>query len=158
MDIENTNLLNEVNNVIKNCNIIIEENNIMIENNINEKIFVKADILSLGELLNNLITNSIKYTTEPNGKITINAKEEKDIVTVSIKDTGIGINESELDHIFDEFYKIDVSRHDLDSSGLGLSICRRIVEIHGGKIWAESLGESQGTTFNFTLKSGKKEK
>jgi len=111
--------------------------------------------LILGELLNNLITNSIKYTPDIGGKITIDAKVERDMVTVSVKDMGIGINKAELDQIFDEFFKVDVSRHDLDSSGLGLSICKRIVEIHGGKIWVESPGEGKGATFYFTLKTGK---
>jgi signal transduction histidine kinase len=56
--------------------------------------------------------------------------------------------------IFDEFYKTDPSRHDLDSSGLGLSICKRIVEKHGGDIWAESKGLGMGTTVFFTMPLG----
>jgi len=56
--------------------------------------------------------------------------------------------------LFEEFYKADPSRHDLDSSGLGLSICKRIVERAGGKIWAESEGLGKGTTFHFTLRLG----
>jgi signal transduction histidine kinase len=90
--------------------------------------------------------------------ITIDAKEDKDFVTVSIKDTGIGITEEQLSHIFDEFYKADEARHDFDSSGLGLPICKRIVEKHGGKIWVESPGEGGGTTFYFTIPTGSKTK
>ncbi len=55
------------------------------------------------------------------------------------------------ENIFDEFYKVDNSRHNLGSSGLGLSICKRIVEKHSGVIWAESPGVGKGTTFYFTL-------
>lgn len=57
----------------------------------------------------------------------------------------------QIKFIFDEFYKADKSRHDFDSSGLGLSICKRIIEKHKGKIWAESPGPGKGTTIFFTL-------
>ena len=62
------------------------------------------------------------------------------------------MTQQQLSHIFDEFYKADESRHELDSSGLGLSITKRIVEKHGGHIWAESPGPAQGSTFHFTLR------
>ena len=153
--VKDTNLLSEVNTIIENSQVLLDENNINIENKIGEKIFVKADRLRFGELLNNLITNSIKYTPDSGGEITIDAKEEGNFVTISVKDTGIGIKQERLSHVFDEFYKVDISRHDLDSSGLGLAICKRIVEKHGGKIWVESPGRGMGTAFYFTLKSGK---
>ncbi len=153
--VEDTNLLSEVNNIIENSQVLLDENNISIKNKIGEKIFVKVDKLRFGELFNNLIANSIKYTLDRGGEITIDAKEEGDFVTIFVKDTGIGIKQEQLSHVFDEFYKVDISRHDLDSSGLGLAICKRIVEKHGGKIWAESPGEGMGTVFYFTLKSGK---
>jgi signal transduction histidine kinase len=75
----------------------------------------------------------------------------QDIVQVSVKDTGIGMTEKEIKKIFDEYYKADSSRHDFDSSGLGMPICKRIVEKHGGKIWAESDGKGKGSIFYFTL-------
>ena len=150
LNIEDTNLLNEVNKIIERNSPLFEGNNIEIENNTNEDIFIKADKLKLTELFDNLITNSVKYSPD-GGIITIDTKHDKDFITVSIRDTGIGISEEQLDHIFDEFYKADLSRHDFDSSGLGLPICKRIVEKHGGKIWAESEGKGKGTTVFFTL-------
>ena len=66
------------------------------------------------------------------------------------------MTKEQLDHIFNEFYKADESRHDFRSSGLGLSICKRIVEKHGGRIWAESSGLGKGSTFYFTIPSGSK--
>ena len=156
LNIEDTNLLDELNNVIKRNNLLFEENNVEVENKISEDIVVNADKLRLTELFDNLIGNSVKYSSD-SGTITIDAKQDKDFVTVSIKDTGIGIAEEQLSHIFDEFYKADESRHDFDSSGLGLPICKHIVEKHGGHIWAESEGEGKGTTMFFTLPVSKNE-
>ena len=150
LNIEDTNLLDEINNVIKMNNLLYEENNIEILNKADKNIIVKADKLRLTELFDNLIGNSVKYSPD-GGTITIDAKQDKDFVTVSIKDTGIGITEGQLSHIFDDFYKVDKARHDFDSSGLGLPICNRIVKKHGGKMWAESKGEGKGTTMFFTL-------
>lgn len=61
------------------------------------------------------------------------------------------MTKGQINSIFAEFYKVDPARRDLDSSGLGLSICKRIVEKHGGRIWAESPGLGKGTTFYFTI-------
>ncbi len=157
LTINETNLLDEVNNVVEKNKLALEGNNMKINNNIDGNIIVKADKLRIEELFDNLIINAIKYSKDM-GTITIDAKEDKDFVTVSIKDTGIGITEEQLSHIFDEFYKADEARHDFDSSGLGLPICKRIVEKHGGKIWVESPGEGGGTTFYFTIPTGSKTK
>jgi signal transduction histidine kinase len=92
----------------------------------------------------------MKYTNGA-GTITIDAKQDNESVIVSMKDTGIGMSNDQINKIFSEFYKADTSRHDFDSSGLGLSICKRIVERHNGKIWAESEGLGKGSTFYFTV-------
>ena len=84
-------------------------------------------------------------------EIIIDIERVKDHVKVSIKDTGIGMTNNQIKHMFDEFYKADQSRHDFDSSGLGMTISKRIVERHNGKIWAESPGIGKGTTVYFTL-------
>ena len=75
----------------------------------------------------------------------------RNFVIVSIKDNGIGLTSDQIDHIFDEFYKADESRHDIDSIGLGMTICKRIVELHGGRIWIESHGINKGSIVYFTL-------
>ena len=148
--IDDTNLLDEINNVITRNKRFLKENHIEIDNNIDENIMIKADKLRIEELFDNIINNAIKYSKNA-GTITIDAKQDKNFITVSIKDTGIGMNKEQLSHIFDEFYKADEARHDFNSSGLGLPICKRIVEKHGGNIWAESSGEGKGTTFYFTF-------
>jgi len=150
LNLEDVGLFSETDDTIKRNRSLFEENNMEIDNRISDKIIIKADKLRLTELFDNLINNAVKYT-KGSGTITIDAEQDKDFVTVSVKDTGIGATEEQLSHIFDEFYKADWSRHDFDSSGLGLPICKRIVEKHGGKIWAESEGEGKGTTMFFTL-------
>lgn len=149
---EDTNLLVEVNNVIEKNKLLIDENDIKIYNRIDKDIFVKADKLRLSELFDNIITNATKFTPY-GGIITIDARIDKDNISVSVKDTGIGMDPKQINHIFDEFYKVDESRHDMSSVGLGLSICKRIVEKHGGNIMAESPGKGKGSTMIFTLPS-----
>ena len=156
LSVEDTNLLSEVDDVIEKSKLLFEENNIEIENKIGKDIMVKADKLRLTELFDNLIDNSVKYSPD-GGKITIDVEKNEDFVTVSIKDTGMGITKEQLNYIFDEFYKADVSRHDFDSSGLGMPIAKRIVEKHGGRIWAESQGLGKGTTMFFTIPSSSKD-
>ena len=151
-DFENTNLLSEVDKVISNNQCILDNNDIIAENNISEKIIVKADKLRLREVLNNLISNSVKYnSSDRGGMISFNASEKDDFIIISVKDTGLGLKKKDIDKIFDDMYKADPSRHDLGSNGLGLSICKRIIERHGGKIWAESPGEGKGTTIFFSV-------
>ena len=141
-------------NCLKDMQIILKEKGITLENRIDKNISVEADMLRIGELFRNLISNSLKYSPK-NAKIIIDAQIDHEFVTISVNDTGIGMNKQQIDHIFEEFYKGDKSRHELSSTGLGLSICKRIIEKHGGKIWAESPGPDKGSTFYFTLKSGK---
>lgn len=151
-DIEDLNLFNEVENVIISQKLILEKNNIDIENKIDNKIIVQADKLRLSELFKNLITNSVKYTPNTGGKITLDAEVKNDNVTISVQDTGIGMTEEQLDKVFDEFYKANRFSSEYDSSGLGLAISKRIVEKHGGKIWVNSPGQGKGSIFYFTLK------
>lgn len=126
------------------------DNNVIFENNISEDIVVYADELQLFEVFDNLFNNSVKYGKE-HVHITLNAEKQEHKVVVSIEDDGIGLSSEQIEHIFDEFYKVDESRHDFNSSGLGLPICKRIIEKHGGTIWVESKGQNQGSTFYFTL-------
>ncbi len=152
LTMNSVNLKNQVDDIIERNNLMFEEKNIIVSSHIPDHILVYADQLRLEELLNNLLNNAVKYNEE-NGKIEIDAFEKEDTITISIKDDGIGMNAEQINHIFDEFYKADESRHDFDSSGLGMSICKRIVEKHGGSIWAESDGLGKGSTFYFTLKA-----
>ena len=151
LDLEPLNILTEVATVLSNQQHLFQQNNITVENTIPGDIVVQADKLRFAELLNNLLTNAVKYTPPGGGRVTLGVTLDDQFVTVSVKDTGIGMNKKQLEQVFDEFYKISQSRQELDSSGLGLSICKRIVEKHGGRIWAKSPGSGLGSTFFFTL-------
>jgi len=152
-DIEKLNLSDVSNGVVESQKLMFKENKVDVENKISNDIFVNADKLRLAELFHNLITNAVKYMGENGGKITLEAKQDKNIVTVSVKDNGKGMEKDQLKRIFDEFYRADKFVKLKDSAGLGLSICKRIVEKFGGRIWADSEGIGKGSIFYFTLKS-----
>jgi len=159
-DIDDLDLREEVNDIIDSQMLILKDSDMDIENKIEKSIIVQADKLRLAEVFNNLISNAIKYKSEDRGKITIDATEHsfKKNVTVSITDDGIGMTTDQLRKIFDEFYKANRFSSERASSGLGLAICKRIVENLGGRIWAESPGPGKGSTFNFTLRAGGRKK
>ena len=102
--------------------------------------------------INNLLTNAIKYN-QPNGKVTLHATETEDAVLIQVSDTGIGISNEDIEHIFDKFYRSeDDSVRQRSGHGLGLSLAREIVQLHHGTLGVESK-VGQGTTF--TLRLGK---
>lgn len=110
-----------------------------------------ADQLTL--LFKNLLSNAARYAAQ-NGRVVIGAEIDGEQVKVSVEDDGIGLDHEQLSRVFDEFYKADAARHDLNTQGLGLSICRKIVANHEGELWATSPGAGRGTTMFFTLKLG----
>jgi two-component system sensor histidine kinase BaeS len=108
------------------------------------------------QVLTNLMGNALQYTPE-GGRVTISAKRINDEIQISVHDTGIGIPPEQLAHIFDRFYRVDKSRSRQNGggSGIGLTIARALIEAHGGRIWADSAGEGEGSTFTFTLPAAK---
>jgi signal transduction histidine kinase/putative methionine-R-sulfoxide reductase with GAF domain len=111
---------------------------------------VMADARRTRQVLRNLVENAVKYSPD-GGPVTIVAEVQLGQVQVSVTDEGIGIEPYQLDRIFERFYQADsASTREVGGSGLGLSICRAIVEAHGGKIWVESRPR-EGSTFYFTL-------
>jgi signal transduction histidine kinase len=153
LDLEPLDLRAELDNAARNYAVSFKEKAITLNNNVPPGLTVRADRILLGEVFDNLIGNAIKYMPNGTGAITIDAAREQGTVIVSVRDTGIGMTPEQLGKVFIEFYKADPSRHDFNSPGLGLTICRRIVERHGGRIWAESPGEGRGSTIIFTLES-----
>ena len=114
-------------------------------------IFVFADKDAIARVLTNLFDNAIKFTDE-NGYIKIRVGTKNGKAYVSIENSGLGIDEDELVHIFDRFYKTDKSRNlDKNGAGLGLYIVKGIVQAHGERVWAESV-KNEFTRFSLTLK------
>ncbi|MCX6666430.1 MAG: ATP-binding protein, partial [Euryarchaeota archaeon] len=141
----------EIKKAVESIQRTLQETGIILESNLDDSIIVNADLLQMRELIDNLLSNAMKYTP-PGGKITVSTVQAQDSVITTIQDTGVGLTVEQLEHLFEEFYKADPSRHDLQSTGLGLAISKRIVEKHGGKIWAESPGPGKGAAFHFTMK------
>ena len=111
-----------------------------------------ADPEQLKRVINNIISNSVKYMDKPKGRIDIRILDEQDSVRVEIEDNGKGIAQRDLPNIFDRFYRTDSSRNSAQGgSGIGLSIVKKIIEDHGGYIWATS-HEGEGTCMHFVLR------
>ncbi len=115
-----------------------------------EAVRIKGDTDRLKQLMLNLITNAIKYTPE-GGRVTLQLRYDEGFAKFSVRDTGIGIPEKDLPHIFERFYRVDKARaRDMGGAGLGLSISLWIAEAHGGRIFVERVPE-QGSTFTVQL-------
>jgi signal transduction histidine kinase len=118
-----------------------------IENNLP---IIKIDETKILEVMINLFSNAIKFSNE-GGKIIISAKKSDEGMTVSIKDEGYGIESHDLPHIFEKFYRAKKENSHLKGTGLGLALCKSIIDRHNGKILVESGGLGKGSTFHFTL-------
>lgn len=117
-----------------------------------EAVFIKGDQPKLRQVVQNLMSNAVKYSPR-GGKVTVNVVDQTpDEIMVSVTDEGIGIPDDQAGRLFQKFSRVDVGEaRDIKGSGLGLWICREIVQAHGGQIWVES-EPGKGSTFRFTLK------
>jgi len=103
-------------------------------------------------VINNIVTNSIKYMDKEKAMINLRVKDVGDFIQIELEDNGKGIAAKDLPNIFDRFYRADASRNSSKGgSGIGLSIVKKVVEEHGGKIWATSR-EGTGTVMYFVLR------
>ena len=140
-------VLDEVNSITstlaseRNTSLFIEEDS-------DQEVEIFADNTRLRQVMINLVNNAIKFTER--GKIAIRAsKRDSNTVLITVKDTGLGIPPEKLEDIFQEFTQVDTSTtRKVGGTGLGLPISRRLIEMHGGRLWAESTGVSgEGSTF-----------
>ena len=112
-------------------------------------IWLRGDRDKIVEVLTNIITNAVKFTPE-GGSIDVSITSDSAMGTIAVRDTGIGIPEEDISKVFDRFSQLEKVDHHSEGTGLGMTISKSIVELHGGTIWIEST-EGKGTTVYFTL-------
>ncbi len=148
------NVADYFNDCIEEIGLDLEAKNIGLSyfNYVDEDVQIIADPEQLKRVINNIVGNSVKYMGKQRGIINIRVKDVGDFIQVEIEDNGKGIAARDLPYIFDRFYRADASRNSATGgSGIGLSIVKKIVEDHGGKIWATSK-ESIGTVMYFVIR------
>lgn len=124
---------------VEDLRIELENHNftLMYYNYLDSDVHIYADSEQLHRVISNIISNSIKYNDKEKGVINIRVKSEKNYVHIEIEDNGKGVSQEEASHIFERFYRTDMSRNSkTGGSGIGLSIVKKIVEDHGGIVWA----------------------
>ena len=110
---------------------------------------VRADQGRLLQIILNLLNNASKFTPK-GGEITLRARKNDDALVVEVQDTGHGIAKEEHERIFDPYHRVENDRQRFSGMGLGLALCKKLVELHGGQIWVRSR-QGEGSTFSFSL-------
>lgn len=151
---QSINVSDYFNDCVEDVGLDLESKNIRLNysNLLTEETKIIADPEQLKKVINNIIGNSIKYTDKENAEIDIRLLDEVDSIRVEIEDNGKGIAQKDLANIFERFYRTDASRNSSQGgSGIGLSIVKKIIEDHGGYIWATSK-EGEGTCMHFVIR------
>ncbi len=152
---ENLNLEEIVHQTEEGLKLIAEKKGLALTTRIPDKLpGVLGDKTEITRVVSNLIDNAIKYSES--GEIVVSVVRRSKGIEIAVKDQGIGLitPKENFDKLFSRFYQ---ERASADGSGVGLAICKKIVNAHGGKIWVESEGKGKGTTFRFTLPVGTNE-
>ena len=139
---------------IEEVGLDLEQKNIHLNytNLVSADTCIVADPEQLKKVINNIISNSVKYMGHDNGEIDIRILDETESVKIEIEDNGKGIAANDIGNIFERFYRTDSSRNSLQGgSGIGLSIVKKIIEDHGGYVWATSR-EGEGTCMHFVIR------
>jgi light-regulated signal transduction histidine kinase (bacteriophytochrome) len=138
--------------VLANLKVAIEERGAVITHEPLPTVI--ADKIQLAQVFQNLIGNAIKFHKEGTPRVDIAARRSNGEWIFSVKDNGIGINPKDFDRIFVIFQRLH-TRQEYAGTGIGLAVCKRILERHGGRMWVES-SPGQGSTFYFSLPAEKK--
>ncbi|MBQ8997461.1 MAG: HAMP domain-containing histidine kinase, partial [Clostridium sp.] len=137
LNYNNVNICDLIDQIVGEYIVIFNKVGLELEKHISEKaMFINIDIEKLVRVLENLLSNAKKYSVK-NTKVTIRVIEENNNAVISVTNRVDNISQEDLKYIFERFYKLDKSRNDSDSSGLGLNIVKRIVELHNGIVKVE---------------------
>lgn len=143
-----------MNDCAEEISVYLEKNGFDFEyiNNCDQDTVCDIDVDNFSRVIQNIVSNSIKYAKEDiKGKIEFSVQGYQKSVIITISDNGIGLDAESLPKIFDSFYRADKARSNVrEGSGIGLSVCKKIVELHGGHIWATST-ENEGLTMHISL-------
>jgi len=152
LTIDSVNLANLWRELAANFSLVAQEKGIRFRVDTMDRLpHVSADPGRLRQVFSNLLANAIRHTP-PGGEIVVSSAIEGEQIALTIRDTGEGIAPEQLPHLFDRFYRADTSRtRDTGSSGLGLAIVKALVEIHQGKVLAESAGHNKGSIITVRL-------
>ena len=153
LDIRSVDVSNLVATVVKRLGHQFDDKRVTLTSSLpRDPMQVLADEDRAIQILTNLIGNALQYTPS-GGQVSLDVSRVGNEAQFLVKDTGVGIPPEHLAHIFDRFYRVDKSRSRQNGggSGIGLTIAHHLVEAQGGRIWAESAGESKGSVFAFTL-------
>lgn len=151
---EKVNLTKSVQNCITDFFYTLKQRDLYIKKELEEKIYIELDKARIEQVILNLLSNAIK-NTPPKGLIFVKLEKNEKFADIIIKDTGIGLTEEEKKHLFKKFGKIERQNEETDliteGSGLGLYLSKQIIDLHEGKILAESEGRNKGATFTVRL-------
>jgi signal transduction histidine kinase len=131
-------------------NVLAEEKGISIHSNISKNIStIDADISLMERVIQNLMMNAIKYTPK-NGEIRLKVNQENDKIKVDIENTGEGVAEKDIPHLFNRYYKVDKEKSGIQGTGLGLAIVKKILDLHNFTIQVRSK-QNETTSFSFAI-------
>ena len=148
------NISNYFSDCVEEVGLDLESKNIRLNytNLVPQDTCIVADPEQLKKVINNIISNSVKYMGHDKGVIDIRILDEGESVKVEIEDDGKGIPAKDIGNVFERFFRTDSSRNSMQGgSGIGLSIVKKIIEDHGGYVWATSK-EGEGTCMHFVIR------
>lgn len=152
MNFEKISLNSIINDTMEIVKAMVIKHSVILKKDFDPQIeFIEADKQKFKQILFNLLSNAVKFSKTKDSTITITTKKYNEIVRISVSDTGVGIKKEDLAKLFNKFQQIDSgSSRKYGGTGLGLAISKELVELHGGRIWAQST-YGEGSTFTFQL-------